>query len=580
LRFKVVLAIPLLVAFGCGENYGKIPVNNIVMVNAEGHPVDPTGNTSCEEDGRPYCNGAHTPLIEYPLLGNDQYLHHIDAIAGNLRSGGVCGKDSVAHSYLQQRIGSNKPPRILIFLHGGLNTQAGSVERSAELCTRVAQEGFFPIFINWQSALAISYGNHLFHIRQGEDWREGALSTAGGYLTSPLYLAADLSRAIVRAPIVTFSQIRNDLETVPQFRPAVSLWSGELPVAQETAFTALCQRPKAGEEFVPSDAFREYATLLGKQDLNCGIHGIEQDHELAGINLSIGLDQRKSFEKNWAFAKYFLTLPTKLVTAPIIDAGGTSAWGIMLRSVSQLFHYDGEPLAHNNVTHARHNGKTYKSNGSLYLFFEKLRNAVCGDPTEEGVCRNPDGWEITLVGHSTGAIIIHHVVREFGELPIKNIVYMGAASSIRDYQETVFPFLSAKNKDVTNGQCRPERGEQKPTCVYHLMLHEAAESGEWLWDSIDPFPRGSLLIWLDNFLSHPLSKEDRTLGRFTNFITTVHHTPPYLRRFIHAQKFGVGETLQVPKKHGDFSHKLKFWDPDCWGPWPASNTCYSPEGHY
>lgn len=581
-----MLVFALLMTLGCGSTYGTIPRNNIVMVNTEGHPVDPTGNILPEQSENTsttlrYHNGRHISIREYPLFTPAQYADdHLTNVTTTLESGRPCVTEpgpSPSPSYVQQMKIKGQPPRILIFLHGGLNTQAGSVERAAQLCSKIVESDFYPIFLNWQSAFTPSYLNHLFHIRQGEDWREGPFSRLGGYLTSPFALATDLSQAIVSSPAVTFFQIRNDLETVPEFRSALTFWSSDLAAAQKATFTALCP---AGSPFSPSEAFKEYAALIGKQGYNCALHGISPAHELAGLNLSLGLDQRQKGEKYWAFFKYFGTLPFKLVTAPVIDAGGSSAWHMMRRSVTQLFHYDNEPSTHNNLAYTQPDEENYKSTGALTLFFEKLQKTICKNSQHTEPCDNPEGWEITLVAHSTGAIIAHYIVREFGALPIKNIVYMGAASSIQDYQDTVLPYLEEKNKNHLTAPCAISAGTQEPTCVYHLMLHEAAESGEWYLDAFDPFPRGSLLVWLDNFLSHPLGKEDRTLGRFTNFITTVHHTPRELRQFIHIHKFGVGDEVDEPKKHGDFSQKFKFWDSQCWGKWPDRNDCYSEEGHY
>lgn len=578
------LLIVLFLSTGCGTYYGAVPTNHIVMVNTEGHPVDPTGNVSCEQDSGSLCNGDHNTLVEYPRLTDSQYRKFINAFLTNLQEGKVCGATAEAAPYLQEMKAKGTPPKLFIFIHGGLNTQTASVERAVELCKQIAAAGYYPLFLNWQSALSPSYWNHLMHIRQGEDWRGGSLSTVGGYLTASAQLFGDLIRAIVRGPVVTFFQVRNDLETVPPFRPMLSLWSSDLAIAQESAYTALCERQISNPLPYPSEALKEYAAILDKPDDHCATHGIDAKHELAGLNLFLGVDKREAFEKNWAFTKYFLTLPTKLITAPIIDAGGTSAWAIMLRSVSQLFHYDAEQHTHNNLDHPQPNTPSYKSRGALYLFFEELTKTVCRlsreNPTGGTSCPNPEKWEITLVGHSTGAIVAHHILREFEGLPIKNIVYMGAASSVRDYQETVFTYLARKNKFFITPSDDLLQAHQAPMRIYHLMLHEAAESGEWLWDTIDPFPRGSLLIWLDNFLSHPLSKEDLTLGRFRNFITTAHHTPHELRPFIHIRKFGVGEEVAEPKKHGDFGQRFKFWDSKCWSNWPEINDCYSSEGHY
>lgn len=581
------LMILLCLCTGCGTYYGAIPTNHIVMVNTEGHPVDPTGSASCEQSGAGLCNGAHNTLVEYPTLTESQYHKYVRDLVVNLQRGTSCEATQGTASYLRERKDKGLPPKLFIFIHGGLNRQTESVERAAQLCSRIAKEGYYPIFLNWQSALSPSYWNHLVHIRQGEDWRGGTFSTVGGYLTAPAQLLGDLSRAIVRGPIVTFFQVRNDIETVPPFRPMLSLWSSDLATAQEASYTALCKQSPTGQTVPPSEALMEYAAILNKPYDHCTDHGVANGHDLANLNLTSGIDKREALEKNWAFTKYFLTLPTKLATAPIIDAGGTSAWAIMLRSVAQLFHYDAEQHAHNNLDHLHPippGQRTYKSRGALHLFFEELKKTLCLDPlqssTNDEPCPNPENWEITLIGHSTGAIIAHHILREFEHLPIRNIVYMGAASSVRDYQETVFPYLAKKNKFFLTSSHDLLQARQAPTRVYHLMLHEAAESGEWIWDGIDPLPRGSLLIWLDNFLSHPLSKEDRTLGRFSNFITTVHHTPDELRPFIHMLKFGVGEAVDEPKMHGDFSQKLRFWDSKCWGNEFVASKCYSEQGHY
>lgn len=561
-----------LLSLGCGTNYGQIPRAHIVMINAEGNPVDPTGNVSCEKKGESPCNGKHSFLFEYPRLSSDEYIEHLQAINQSLDK-------------YKNRPGGKALHKILIFVHGGLNFQTETVERAAELQRSIFNDSdTYPIFINWQSSLFPSYGNHLFHIRQGEDWRQGLGSALGGYATSPVYLATDLARAVVRAPTVTFFQVRNDIETVPAFRPILSLWSSDLALAQEAAFETLCRKNSTiAPEYQNSP--NEYKTLLGKQNSDCEHNHQPQAHELANINLWTGVDERTSWEKGTAFMKYIITLPTKLALAPFLDAFGTSSWDIMLRSVSQLFHYDGEQAAHTSLGTNHPDANDYKQSGALSIFFKNLKTQICDHPIQENTCSNSKNWEITLVGHSTGAIVLHHVIREFGELPIRNIVYMGAASTIRDYQDTLFPYLEAHNfessplapesETISLNQTDRKRAPSKnPINVYHLMLHETAETGEWLNEIIDPTPRGSLLVWLDSFLSHPLSKEDRTLGRFTNFITAVHHIPQDLRPYIFATKFGVGNDLASPQKHGHFSH-IKFWKSECWKPTGISKDCFN-----
>ena len=77
-----------------------------------------------------------------------------------------------------------------------------------------------------------------------------------------------------------------------------------------------------------------------------------------------------------------------------------------------------------------------------------------------------DAWaqyEITLIGHSMGSIVLNEWVRRNDEdgLYYKNIVYMAAACSIRDYEESALTFMT--------------RPEHQTTQLYHLVLHYAAE---------------------------------------------------------------------------------------------------------
>ena len=169
-------------------------------------------------------------------------------------------------------------------------------------------------------------------------------------------------------------------------------------------------------------------------------------------------------------------------------------------------------------------------------------------------------WEITVVGHSMGAIVLNEAIRRKPYLPIKNIVYMAAASTIRDYAISVQPYLR----------------RSKDTHFYNLMLHPDSEMDERGW-GIEP--RGSLLVWIDDFLSKPLSIYDRTLGRFNNFLQYVHHIPEKpkcLKERIHIRSFSAGKCKKDsdPQNHSDFSTNYRFWDENCWKDL-SGNGCYN-----
>jgi hypothetical protein len=161
------------------------------------------------------------------------------------------------------------------------------------------------------------------------------------------------------------------------------------------------------------------------------------------------------------------------------------------------------------------------------------------------------------VGHSAGTIIINEAIRRFGlpkaqkqVLPFNTIVYMAAASSLRDVQNSVYPYL----------QNHPS------TEFYQLMLHEKAEEGETVWQPFDLPPRGSLLVWIDNFLSNPLTHKERTAGKYRNFFGDYHSIPENIRNQIYLRIFSQGEKVHSgnPQKHGEFTHRFRFWDAKCW----------------
>jgi hypothetical protein len=167
-----------------------------------------------------------------------------------------------------------------------------------------------------------------------------------------------------------------------------------------------------------------------------------------------------------------------------------------------------------------------------------------------------------------GTIVLNHMIRDFGTspsgtMPFNRIVYMAAATTVKDYENSIFPYL-AKNHDAQ---------------LYHLTLHALAEVRD-RWEPIryvDLPPRGSLLVWVDEFLANPGTMQDRTAGRFTNLTVALHDTPEELRRRIHIKEFKVGASVQDtnPQKHGDFTDPFTFWKQECWQPKnPSSPACY------
>lgn len=473
----VVLGLLSVILVGCTI---QVPRQHLVMFNGLGHPVEPRGNVG--DKHVPY-----VPFLPYSEFDEPEYLRHMDAIIGALR---------------QHQSDPRGKRKVVIFIHGGLNSAKESIERAGILAPLIKQDGYFPIFINWDSSFTTSYIDHLFYIRQGRlvfdwccndppipAWTKSLGAAIAGTITMPFYLLSDVGRGILRAPVVWYS----------------------------LAF----RRDEAGMlELSAKQRSEEFETRVARGYVFPG-----------EFSLSEGPDARTSLEKFRALAAYLA--PTKPLFSVAIDAGGKGAWDTMLRRTKTLFHTDSD---------FRNPSLDTRPSGGLYKFLVQLQQIMVTDGER-------DSWEITLVGHSMGTIILNEIVRIFPDLPIKNVVYMAAACSVRDYQDTVFPYLATHDS----------------TEMYHLTLHPQADQNELNLAglAID----GSLLVWIDEFLASPLTPMDLVAGRYTNLIASLHNMPsaPQIRSRIHIKAFGVGNSLRGtdPQIHGDFDNYY-FWRPSYW----------------
>lgn len=493
--------------------------DHIVMWDRLGKPVDPTGNINCKEDNGGWCDGKHTSLRNYNQISDDQFNQHLDGLIRALP------KDK---------------RKVLIFFHGGLNTQVETVQRVADINQEITNFGYFPIFINWQSSLITSYFDHLLHIRQGEYWGESDEGKWAGLLTAPFYFLGDIARSIARAPVVMGLMIRNDIQTVPPLR---SLHHRDWINAKRIGNELFCQyNPESHDKelLLSQEEFKEWRCPKG------------EGSELVPIPIWLGRDERTDLEMALAVGRYAATFPTKLVLSPFLDAMGKRSWDTMLRSGAMLSHTEDD---YGTEEQQKKKGIPPKQLSSVIPSWplRQLLKKLEDFQQQEGPL------DITLVGHSMGAIELNHLIRlseqTSSNLKFNTIVYMAAACSIRDYEATILPYL------------RKNPGAQ----FYHLTLHEYSESRE-AWDptwtlKLDLPPRGSLLVWIDNFLAEPANPGERTVGRFTNLILAAHHEQDNgVRKRIHIKKFRAGLQSMAPLKHGDFAKPFRFWNEKCWDP--------------
>jgi len=552
-NFGIVILI--LLVTGC-QSFGKtlntregasarnaILKNHVVMFDGDGQPVDPTGNQECQprknNEDPAYCDGKHNVMTNYPRLNKKDFNAHISNIIESAKKHAIAKNlDTV---------------QVLFFVHGGLNTQVGSLERivgegpdsrrkTHTLHQLIMEETpYYPIFINWQSSLRSSYFDHLLYVRQGEKW-----PLVTGFLTAPVVLAVDVGRSILRAPLVWGGMIYNDAKTAPALS---GLTGNENNLPDEVVKELLCRdvedKESCSTQFESNKAYSTFSQSCwdGSENLK---------RSSVGRKIIVGVDERRCLEMGWKFFQWLVTIPTKLAISPFLDAFGKSAWDNMLRSIQLLYQVDEE-------FHVDFSPKTHTGNladrtpeGGLSVFFSELVKHIHSAENAEN-----KNWEITWVGHSAGTIIINEAIRRFGlpktqeqALPFNTIVYMAAASTLHDVQASVYPYLQ------NNPSAR----------FYHLMLHEKAEEGETTWQPFDLSPRGSLLVWIDDFLSNPLTHKERTAGSYGNFFRDYHSIPQNIRAQIYLRVFSQGNIVQSgnPQKHGEFTDRFKFWDAKCW----------------
>lgn len=498
-----------------------------IIVDKTGKPYLPIEPSTCTTTGEfDTCNDSRhwTTKIEETYLTNayNEYVHRLILAA----------KEHFTKKNMLRK-------KLLVFIHGGLNQQGNSNERVSTLANRIkeeTQDEYYPIFVNWNSALFSSYGEHLTSVRQGS-------TDSWAWATSPTYLATDLGRGLIRAPVVWWSLIRNDLTSWPSEK---NNWLFNfLDLAKE----------------------ERNANMIAKT--------LQDNPSAESFSFWFGPQAPSTFWKDrmWDSTTTALTYPIKFLSSPWIDALGKSAWENMLRRTDLLFHTEQDfqaksapftpsyqeklPTPHTACESLFHQepGLVHKKpGGAISIFFRMLA---------EEIHMNSD-WSITLVGHSMGAIIVNHILRDFGPcLPIDNIIFMAAASTINSYNDSVFPYMAWRIQEKKTDERKSE-----PPKIYHLMLHELAETSETNYWNLPP--TGSLLVWIDNFLSTPNTPMDRTSGRFTNLMLSLHTTPEEIRPHISIKRFPGGGSSWggtregIPANHSDFSGRFRFWEKTCW----------------
>ncbi len=397
-------------------------IQHLVMFDKFGRAMDPTG--VCGSPRATYISPQGSFQIcdtnffsarpERELLGDfDPYMKALF--------------DALKRSPEANTVDANKPHshtarKVLIFIHGGLNTDKDTLQRVRKRSGELLAAGYYPIFIGWKSSLVSSWFDSVLNVRYGR-W----YGTPGWFL-APFYLLGDALRSIGRAPVV---------------------WTEQLTHAKDNAIALFAaQKVKANQEY-------------------CALRGDYERDGTKALAISKGTNTLPWFpDGTISGAKFAITAAVKFVMSPLLDGVGSAAWSMMERRAHLLFYDDPDDTA-DKVTTAPPEG-----NGGLAIFMRTLQEEIA---VSRRACDSQAGaacvdWDITLVAHSAGAIVANDILRLFPDVEFSQVVYLAGACSVGEYERAVWPYLA----------------KHRQTHFRHAILHDVAELKESHLHEIPP----------------------------------------------------------------------------------------------
>jgi pimeloyl-ACP methyl ester carboxylesterase len=525
-----------------------------------------------------------TPLAIRPLKDGESAVNsHAIFVTGEgtavepRANGCAKGMDSAEYGrYLAAIIDSiradsarrGEAPKLLIRIHGGLNTLNGALSATSDMTREIEKDsssGFYPLFVNWESGLISAYGEHMFLLRRGK--RAPVADPFGG----AFILTADLVSGFVRLPMTSTRQFfgvsggwwrNNEAELTgesgaPSARPVIATAEQQLMVQQRKAVDSVQRTPGAkrgtpggveehGNAIAVSrfSYHRSIPQFVAHNGIALALSFIPTRYFKAwgdrkGWNTSFAGSMRRSNRVGTQVLEALSWVPPKGLGLAVIDGLGSSAWFSMHRRASVMMR-TADQFDRNGIRVDSYR----KPNGALASFLDTL-----GAFTR----RNP-GYRISLVGHSMGAIVATEILRRNDSLPIDNLVFMASAATSREVESTVVPFMERNPK----------------TEFYNLTLHPLADKRESHFFRIPPY--GSLLEWIDSYFGHTETQLDLSSGKYDNLVRTALIYPAGIRGRIHIKAFGYNSGKgcgphDMPFEHGQFNDpSVAYWRTNFWHP--------------
>ena len=224
---------------------------------------------------------------------------------------------------------------------------------------------------------------------------------------------------------------------------------------------------------------------------------------------------------------YTLVNPVRFAAIPFVDGFGSGSYNSMIRRTELVLRKERDDSVPN--------GKVPST--AATRFFIRWQEETESNPILSGA-------SLSLFAHSMGTLIANDIISNFPRIMFDRIVYMAAACRVSDLK-------SVANYLLINPAAH----------FFNLSLHPQRDV--WERSYADFTPRGSLLIWIDQFLGSVNSFGDRTAGFLRNIAPRAADLfdDSALRGRVTMTVFS--DQLPSPIEHGDFD-AYRFWRPAFW----------------
>ncbi len=490
----------------CQSLFSPRPTLHFLQINQRGEyaPVafELPKDTPCTGDHRDRQIGADPdqPGEASPACPKTKRLEHQDALLN-------CQLDVMLDAlaaFVADASARKQTPFLYIYIHGGLNDAKSRKERAehdvplmmldcpgtpgAASCPARGtgtNEAYFPIYIAWPSGGWDTYKDGIANYDQGywDSFRIGWL----------LRLVSDLGDVVTHAPLNYLKSLRRVVDA--------------------------SDPSSLGADGVKSETF--------------GCAGLETTNTHVPFNCE---QSRMNAQDTLAGTKYALTFPVRVLSVPFVDPLGKTAWDSMIARTRFAFRKPGRAWDGTDME------ETAKREGVVVTLFQKLTEKFsCTTAAHASQPRCTSPLYVRLAGHSMGAIVASEIVREFPDLLYDAIVFMGAAVSIREFQNSVEPHLVRTHRA---GGCTPEKGPR----FFSLSLHPEAEALERFAGGLTT--SGSLLEWIDDMYEKPGDLFDLRLGKWRNVVSASDAFDRNASPCIYLKRFG--RNWQSPLVHSGF----------------------------